>query len=141
MKVLKLAMIIPLFFMLGSNAQAQGKFGATPQDSIECIKNLNFYDEEYKRNAYDAAYTPWREALRLCPKSSVNLYMRGANILRDRMNKVSDPAHKQALVDSLLMMYDKRIEYNFPRTDIADLVYRKAGIIEEIGRASCRERV
>ncbi|MDR1056404.1 MAG: hypothetical protein LBL90_11440 [Prevotellaceae bacterium] len=131
MRVLKLVMIVPLLFMFFNNkAQAQGgKFGATAQDSIECIKNLNFYEEEYKRKNYDAAYGPWREAMRICPKSSTNLYVRGAVIMRDRIGKLTDASQKQAAIDSLLMVYDKRMEYF--NVNKADLMYRKADIIEE----------
>lgn len=129
MRVFKLVMIIPLLSMLFSKAQAQGKFGATEQDSIECIKNLNFYQEEYRKKDYKAAYAPWREALRLCPKSSQNLYIRGSNIMREQIRTINDPAKKKQAVDSLLMLYDKQMEYF--KVSKAEILYRKADVIEE----------
>jgi len=39
--------LIMLAFVTQSYAQA-GRFGATPEDSVECVKYLNFYKEYYK---------------------------------------------------------------------------------------------
>ena len=130
MKVLKLVTIASLLFICINQVQAQGgKYGENPQDSVDCIRSLNFYIEEAKKKEWSAAYPIWREALRLCPKSSLNLYIYGANIMRDRISKVSDPAQKAAAIDSLLMLYDKRMEYF--KSDNVDLFYRKANIVEE----------
>ena len=32
-----------------SKVSAQGKYGATPEDSVECIMNLSLYNEFYKQ--------------------------------------------------------------------------------------------
>lgn len=129
MRVLKFTMILPFIFIFLGKAQAQGKYG-TGQDSIDCIKNLNFYTEDYKRKDYKAAYPAWQEALRLCPKSSQNLYIHGVNILRDRIKNIQDPTQKQAAIDSLINLYDMRISA-FPKSNKADLLYRKAAIVEQ----------
>jgi tetratricopeptide (TPR) repeat protein len=133
MKFLKFIIIVSAAFIFShNNIQAQtGRFGYG-QDSIDCIKNLNFYQEDFKGKRYKSAYQFWREALHLCPQSSFNLYINGLTIMRDRIEGLTDTAQKQAAIDSLIMLYDKRIEY-FPTVvkDKSDVLFRKANVIEE----------
>jgi hypothetical protein len=58
--------LIMLAFVTQSYAQA-GRFGATPEDSVECVKYLNFYKEYYKNGNIREALPSWRGALNKCP--------------------------------------------------------------------------
>ena len=53
MKIRFISIVLTLAFLIGISAisklSAQGKFGATPEDSTECIMNLSLYSEFYKQ--------------------------------------------------------------------------------------------
>lgn len=99
----------------GLNASAQGKYGATPEDSIECVKYLSYYKEYYKQKSYDDALPNWRKAYQLCPpQASQNLFLDGATLLRRVITKnMKNTLYKDALVDSLMTLHDQRAA-NYP---------------------------
>lgn len=99
-----------LLLAYGSFAQS-GKFGNTPEDSVECVKNLSLYQEFFKQNNYKDAIGPWRSAVQLCPKYSVSLYINGAKMYKSYIEKEKDTAKKDKFIDTLEMIYDKRIQY------------------------------
>jgi len=90
---------------------AQGKYGNTPEDSVECVKNLSLYKEFFDQRNYDAAIGPWRWCFLNCPQSSENLFIRGTAIINDKIKNETVPLRKEAYVDTLMMIYDRRIEY------------------------------
>ncbi|MDE6308339.1 MAG: hypothetical protein K2L79_06000, partial [Bacteroidales bacterium] len=87
------------------------KYGATPEDSIECIKNLSIYQEFYKQKAYVDAYPAWKEVLQYCPNTSKNTYIRGNVILKQMIAKTSDPEAKKQYIDELMQLWDLRMQY------------------------------
>jgi tetratricopeptide (TPR) repeat protein len=125
MKTLKLTVFILLACVLNTNLDAQ-KYGA---DSIQCILDLQGYQTEYRSKNYDAALPQWRQALKNCPLASQNAYIHGLVMMRYLIEKTTDPVLKEARIDSLLMLYDKRIEY-FKVKDKADLLHTKAKEIQ-----------
>ena len=91
----------------GSNL-SDGKFGP---DSIECIKNRSVYREFVKQKNYDDAEKPWRWAYANCPASSKNIFIDGAKILKHKIKQAKGNVElTNSLVDSLMAMYDLRIE-------------------------------
>jgi tetratricopeptide (TPR) repeat protein len=121
MKTLKFTVVTLLIGVLSFSLNAQ-KYGA---DSIQCILNIQGYQTEYASKNYDAALPLWREVLKNCPQASQNTYIRGLVMMRHLIDKTTDPALKEARIDSLLMLYDKRLEY-FNVRDKAELLYTKA---------------
>lgn len=94
-------------------AGAQGKYGETEEDSVNCLKYLSLYTEFYNQKAYDDALRPMLAALTTCPGASKNLYIRGANILNHKLKelKTSNEDEMQSkYLDSLKLLYDLRIE-------------------------------
>ena len=87
------------------------KYGATPEDSIECIKNLSIYQEFYKQKAYVDAYPAWKEVLQYCPNTSKNTYIRGNVILKQMIAKTSDAEAKKQYIDELMQLWDLRMQY------------------------------
>jgi tetratricopeptide (TPR) repeat protein len=124
MSTLKFTVVTLLIGALSFNLSAQ-KYGPTPEDSLQCILNIQSYQTEYASKNYDAALPPWREVLKNCPQASLNVYIRGLVMMRYLIDKTTDPALKEARIDSLLMLYDKRLEY-FNVKDKAELLYNKA---------------
>lgn len=103
-----LALAAIIIFSLSATAQ---KYGKTPEDSIECITNISLYGEFYKQQNYKDAFKPWREVFIKCPMASENTFIRGAVILKSAIDNEKDAKLKDKLVDTLLMVWDKRIEF------------------------------
>lgn len=91
-------------------ATAQSKFGATPEDSLTCIENNSLYVEFYKQKNYNDAKGPWLKAVQTCPKYSKNLYIKGSSMYKKFIKAEKDAEKKAALIDTLMWIYDTRIE-------------------------------
>ena len=87
------------------------KYGATPEIRQECLKNTSFYSEYYKQKNFKDAIPGWSIAYTICPQSSQNLYIRGLRIIRQSIEQEVDPTVKATLIDSMLRIYDKKIQY------------------------------
>ena len=114
MKTVRIWSIMAAVMLLGSvSAFSQGKFGP---DSANCVNALNFYGDYLKQGNMAEAAPLWFQAMKSCPeKASQNMYINGAKILKYLINKAkSDPARKQRLVDSLIMVHQKRADL-FPK--------------------------
>lgn len=75
------------------------------------MANLSMYDQFYKQDDYKSAMAPWEKVYYKYPKSTLNLYIHGANMYDAFINKESDWSKKDALIDSLMSVYDRRIKY------------------------------
>lgn len=105
-KVLLVVMVLSL------NVGLAQKWGATPEDSVNCLKNLSLYQQYYKQKAYDDALTFWRKCVEICPKSSEALYTRGVKLYEYQIKKnKANKELKEKLIDTLFMVYDWRIEH------------------------------
>jgi len=88
------------------NINAQGKFG---HDEQTCKENLSMFREYYKQKNYIDAYDPWIWAFKNCPASSQNIYKNAPKIIKEKIQM--DKENKAAYVDTLLMVFNKRIKY------------------------------
>lgn len=101
------------------NAQV-GKFG-TGQDSVECVKYLSYYKEYVKHGNMADAIGPWRNAIAICPvTASQNMLVDGQKIMRWAIGKEKDQDARQGLIDTLMMLYDLRVE-NYPKNAVSAL--------------------
>jgi tetratricopeptide (TPR) repeat protein len=116
--ILAVALMAGLFLSSDTIAQSVSKYGATPEDSVECIMNLSLYTEFYKqwkasgyKNAsVNDAFGPWREVFLNCPAARQGTYIDGVKILTYYIKNEKDPAVKDAYIDTLMLLYDTRIE-------------------------------
>lgn len=102
-----------LFFTFAtqsSNAQTPSKYGATPEDSVNCLNKLSEYNEFFKQKDYQAAIPGWRWVFINCPKSSKKMFSNGEKMYKSFIRKQKDTEKKDKLIDTLLSIYDKRIE-------------------------------
>jgi len=105
---------ISLLFVLPAISQKgieDGSKYGKGQDSINCIKNLSLYREFFKHNNYKDAITPWRQVFGECPAASERMYVEGITMYRKSIESSSDPNRKEQLIDTMLLIYDRRIEY------------------------------
>lgn len=104
---MKKFVIMSFIALITLPAMAQSKYGA---DSVKCIQNLSLYRDYYKQKMYDEAYKFWNIAYNICPASSERMYVDGANLVEIQLKEAETDEQKAAWVDSLLKVYDKRIE-------------------------------
>ncbi len=109
-KIVLLISIAAMSLVSSSVVSAQGKYGP---DSTECIKYLSYYTEYYKQKNYDAALPNWREAYRLCPPTArYSILSDGTTLLKRVLQKnQKNPIYREALIDSIMKIYDERIQY------------------------------
>ncbi|MFP4023801.1 MAG: tetratricopeptide repeat protein [Thiohalospira sp.] len=81
------------------------------EDSIRCIMNLSLYREYVKQDNYELSRDPWKIVYSECPKASKYIYIDGIKMIEDAIQKEQDEAKKEILVDSMMKIYDKRINY------------------------------
>lgn len=111
MKKLKIALIATILTVMSFSANAQSKYGDTPDDSIACISNVSLYQEFYKQKAYVDAYGPWRQVMQHCPRFSKAIYQKGVTIMKSMINQASTAEERDAYIDELMATYDQRIQY------------------------------
>tara|TARA_R110002096_G_scaffold126532_3_gene273590 strand:- start:15494 stop:16921 length:1428 start_codon:yes stop_codon:yes gene_type:complete len=119
-------------------SQAQSKYGT---DSATCRDNLYLYDDEVKAKRIDVAYIPWKKVYEICPQSSKNNFVYGPMIVKAQIKKAKKAQNdslESAMVDLLLEVYDKRLEY-FPGKEdyvlglkAVDMMKYKRGTNQEI---------
>lgn len=95
-------------FALAIMAQT-GKYGKTPQDSIKCVEGLSLY-KDFVGKDDKTALSYWRVPFSVCPLSSEKMYLDGITIYSSLASKEKDATVQQKLIDTLFMVYDKRIE-------------------------------
>ncbi len=93
-----------------TGAEEGSRFGSG-KDSIRCLKNLSLYAEFYKQNNYEDAIEPWTIVYNECPKATKNIYLHGENMITDAIENAENQEKKTKLLDSLMQLYDKRINY------------------------------
>ena len=92
--------------LIGFGASAQSKFGL---DSVSCVENRSIYVSNIKNKNYADALKPWRWAWINCPKANENTFRHGTKIMKERI-KV-DKGNKAAYLDTIMMIFDQRIQY------------------------------
>ncbi|TRX70293.1 lipopolysaccharide assembly protein LapB [Carboxylicivirga sp. M1479] len=106
----KSLVLMLLLGIMASNSYV-GAQESNAMDSVECLKNYSLYKEALKKKMYDYSIDAWRLMFEQCPDVTIRLYADGVNIYKHYIKIEQDKATKQALVDTLLMIYDQRIQY------------------------------
>ena len=73
------------------------------------MESRAIYNMHYKQKNYDYALVSWRRAFNICPASSENIFKHGPIIMKYKMK--SEPQNKLLYLDTLMLIFDKRIEY------------------------------
>ena len=106
--------LLLLQFTLATSAQKylqNPKYGDTEDARRECASNLSTMTEFVKIKMYDYAYDAWKQCFVGCPGASKNIYIYGSRILKNKIEKASGEEEADRWLDTLMQMYDKRIEY------------------------------
>lgn len=98
-------------FMLASMSMSAQKFGATPEDSLTCVQNISLGNERYGQKAYADAAKFYLKAIGVCPKAQKTPYVNSAKSYQKLISGAKGNADlKDKLIDTLMMVYDLRIE-------------------------------
>lgn len=93
---------------LSAAAVEQPRYG---EDSVTCVRNWSLYNEYYRQRNFSMAIEPWRWMFLNCPLATQNIYIHGAVLVKYMYQNEADPIKREALVDTLMMVYDQRIEH------------------------------
>lgn len=132
MKVKVLLLVLGCLTGSISGAHAQkGVDTGTPfgsgEDSVRCITNISLFGPYAKAGNYKDAYEFWKIAYEECPSATKDIYLYGVLIVKWEIANETDPAKKEALINDLMAVYDKRVKYfgNDPRYGKDWIISRK----------------
>jgi len=75
---------------------------------------MSFYTLEkqfYDQKDFKSAIGAWRKLYKQYPRSTVNIYLHGINMYETLIEKATDRKTKNLYIDTLMMVYDKRIKH------------------------------
>lgn len=75
---------------------------------------MSFYTLEkqfYDQKDYKSAHGPWRRLYITYPKSTINIYIHGANMYENLIENINDRKLKDLYIDTLMQVFDHRIKY------------------------------
>jgi tetratricopeptide (TPR) repeat protein len=101
-------LLLPFGFLSQAQTSKGSKYGS---DSATCISNLSTMIEFTKIKVFDYALPAWRSVFNNCPRASKNIYLNGATIFKNLIEKQEDMQLKDKYIDTLMMIYDQRIQY------------------------------
>ena len=117
MKAVKLFIGLAFALVAGS-ASAQdfsdpqyAKWGETPEQRKENILASTFLKEELANRNFNQAAKYLQQLLQNCPAASENTYANGIKLYKQKINRARSLAEKNGYVDSLLLLYDIRLEH------------------------------
>ena len=134
MKTVKLFIGLAFALVAGS-ASAQdfsdpqyAKWGETPEQRKENILASTFLKEELANRNFNQAAKYLQQLLAQCPAASENTFVRGVTLYKNKINRARSLEEKNVYVDSLLLLYDLRLEHfaNHPKRGKAYILDRKA---------------
>jgi tetratricopeptide (TPR) repeat protein len=107
---LLLASYSSLFAQNPADIYLNPKYGPDSASRQKCANDLSTMSEFMKIDLLDYAHPSWLAVFKECPAASKNIYLHGVKIYRYKLDKETDPVRKKELLDTLMLIYDKRIE-------------------------------
>ena len=134
MKAVKLFIGLAFALVVGS-ASAQdfsdpqyAKWGETPDQRKDNILASTFLKEELANRNFNQAAKYLQQLLQQCPAASENTFVRGVTLYKNKINRARTLEEKNVYVDSLLLLYDLRLEHfaSHPKRGKDYILERKA---------------
>ncbi len=91
-----------------SAQKSPDKYGT---DSVSCMMHTSLYREYFKQKNFNDALPHWRWVFNNCPLASQNIYIDGTRIIGFKINETQDQFVRNAYIDTLMMVFEKRIKY------------------------------
>ena len=118
MKSIKL-ILVAVFAIVGLSAMAQdinyddpkyAKWGANAEERKEMMLAAQFLKEAVDNRNYDLASSYLKQLMEKAPAGSVNIYTSATKLYKNKINRAANEEEKALLVDSLMWVYEKRLE-------------------------------
>ena len=117
MKAIKL-FIVAAMTAMAATAVAQefrdpkdARWGETPEERKENMLASSYLKEEIANRHFNSAAGYLQQLLAKCPAASENIYANGIKLYKDRVNRAETLAEKKMYVDSILLLYDIRLQH------------------------------
>ncbi len=113
MKTNFITTIIALLFFTSFSTIAVAQSNCTPvwgQDSVKATQEISLYREFFKQNNFKDAATHWRYVFFNAPGARQTTHLDGVKIFKSFADAEKDAAKKAKYVDTVLMVFDKRLE-------------------------------
>lgn len=75
------------------------------------MNEYSLYNEFYKQDDYKSAMPHWKKLLAQYPKSTPNLYIQGAKMYEDMIERASNDAEREKLLGEYMKLNDTRIKH------------------------------
>jgi tetratricopeptide (TPR) repeat protein len=95
---------------------------------MDFLNSYSLYREFFRQGDYSSALPHWRKVYKTYPKSTTNIYNDGLKMMESKMDEALDGMTKVAYIDTMMIIYDKRIKNMGSK---GDLMGRKAALFLE----------
>lgn len=131
MKLIRNLFITVILSSISISAFSQGRLADA---SEECRRSVAFYNDYIGQNNYKEAAPLWRDAFRECPPGvRQSIYRDGIRIFKYFIrNNENNAELKKSLIDSMLMMYDLRVQY-FPKYASSAATFKVYDMLDYMG--------
>jgi tetratricopeptide (TPR) repeat protein len=109
--VLSGVVVLAIIVGFGIQGYAQCKDWTWPENRAKAEESVSLYTDYLKNGEFRKAVPPLNWLLKNAPDLNTSIYINGAEIFDKLADTENNPARKQVLVDSLMLMYDLRIKY------------------------------
>lgn len=75
------------------------------------MSTITLEKQFYDQKDFKSSLSHWRKLYKTYPKSTLNIYLHGANIYQSLIEGTNDHNMKDLYIDTLMKVYDKRIKY------------------------------
>lgn len=116
-------LLLALFALSAYSVQAQCDGWNWPEDKSTAEEKNVLYTDALNNGNYKAAAKPLNWLLQNAPTLNSSIYINGEKIYNELIEQTSGEAKKQVYIDSLMLIYDMRIENC---GDEANIIKRKA---------------
>ncbi len=115
----KFILSLAAFVAFATTAMAQVDFndprwapwGDTAEEREKNMLSNTFFREALESKNFDDATKHFNDLITNAPSASVAIYQRGAMLYKNKINRAQSLAEKSGYVDTLIMVYDLRLEH------------------------------
>ena len=75
------------------------------------MNELSLFTEFYKQENWKSALPHWKKVFNTYPKCTKNIYIQGAKMYEDLIEKAESAEQREKYIDQLMKIYDKRSKY------------------------------
>jgi hypothetical protein len=107
-----------LFLLPNTKVNAQTKVSIYGKDSVKSVEAISLYREyykqwkssKYKNESINDAIPYWRWVFANCPRAKQRTFLDGQRMYKHFIENEKDEAKKEKLIDTLMLIYDTRIQ-------------------------------